>query len=98
MSSHRVVAGVSYPVFFAVYLLGLGLGSAIIAQVIRRIACDTNVHGWRLGLVGALTVIGTCSLLFAVSIFLGTPQRQPVLTTGLTGFAMLAMAGWLVKS
>lgn len=89
-------AGSSYHVLFAVYLLGLGLVSAIVSHTIRGIARDTDVPSWRLGMAGALTVVGGLSLLFALSIFLGTSQREPVLITGTTGLFMLALAGWLV--
>ncbi|WP_411968232.1 hypothetical protein [Haloferax sp. YSSS75] len=88
-------AGANYDVLFAAYLLGLGVLSAAVAHAVRAVSRKTDLPQWRLGAAGALAIVGTISLLFAVSVLVSTMQTTPVLVTGAAGIALLALAGWL---
>lgn len=84
-----------YYVLFAAYLLGLGLAGAVLVHILRTRTPET-VPSWRLGVAGALIVVGTLSLLFALVVLFGSSQFTPVLITGATGLILLALAGWFV--
>jgi hypothetical protein len=80
-----------YDVLFAAYLLGLGLVGAVLVHGLRTRTPGT-VPSWRLGVAGALIVVGILSLLFATVV----SSLTPFLITGTTGLILLALAGWLV--
>jgi mannose/fructose/N-acetylgalactosamine-specific phosphotransferase system component IID len=94
-------AGQNYDVLFAAYLVGLGVVGGLVASLVRgqmgeRIRRpDSARAALRLGVAGALAVVGVISLLFASVVLLGTSQLAPVLITGVTGLVMLGVAGWL---
>lgn len=88
-------AGRNYDLLFAAYLVGLGVISGGVAAVVRRWTKDSSRSALRLGVAGALTVVGAISLSLAVAILLRTSQLAPVLITGATGLVMLGVAGWL---
>ncbi|NHN40678.1 hypothetical protein G9C85_03380 [Halorubellus sp. JP-L1] len=89
-------AGDHYDLLFAAYLLALGVAGATVAHALSGLARD--VPRWRVGVAGALSIVGVLSLLFALSVLLGTSQTTPVLVTAAAGLVMLAVAGWLVGS
>lgn len=88
-------AGSAYPLLFAVYIFGLGLSGAAIATVLRTRSRETNRSLWRVGMAGALGVVGTISILYGLVILVNTSQLVPVLITGVVGVILLALAGWL---
>ncbi|WP_135533688.1 hypothetical protein [Halostella pelagica] len=88
-------AGDYSEVLFAAYLIGLGLAGAVAAAAVRSRADETGAPGWQTGLAGALAVLGSLSLLFALAVLVGTSQWEPVLITGAFGLGTLALAGWL---
>lgn len=88
-------AGSAYPLLFAVYILGLGVSGAAIATVLRTRSPETPLSRWRVGMAGALGVVGTISILYGVVILVTTSQLVPVLITGVVGGILLALAGWL---
>lgn len=87
--------GATRAVLFTAYLLGLGLGGAVIGRAIRRRAGGPTGSSWRIGIAGALAILGGGSLLLAASAFLEPVRREPVLVTATTGLFALALAGWL---
>jgi len=98
-------AGSNYDLLFGAYLVGLGVAGALVASIVRSRTPDsirTQETGsarptLRLGIAGALTVLGLLSLSFAVAVLLGTSQLNPVLITGATGLIALGLAGWLAR-
>lgn len=84
-----------YDVLFAAYLLGLGLVGAVFVHALRTLTHET-VPSWRLGVAGALIVVGVISLSFAVAMSFQISYYTPVLITGATGLILFALAGWLV--
>lgn len=88
-------AGAAHSLLFAVYVFGLGSVGAAIAGRLRSRSGRTPRPWWRTGMAGAVAVLGSLSLLFAVGLLIGTGQRVPVLITGTAGTTMLAVAGWL---
>lgn len=88
-------AGSAYPLLFAAYILGLGVSGAAIATVLRTQSRETSRSLWRVGMAGALGVVGTISILYGVVILVRTSQLVPVLITGVVGVILLALAGWL---
>jgi hypothetical protein len=88
-------AGAYYPVLFGAYLVGLGVAGAVVVHTFRRWTSEADLPSWRLGVAGAFTVVGALSLLFALSILIGTSQMDAVVITGVTGLIFLALAGWL---
>jgi hypothetical protein len=87
--------GSAYPLLFAVYILGLGVSGAAIATVLRVQSRETNLSRWRVGMAGALGVVGMISILYGIVILINTSQLVPVLITGIVGVILLALAGWL---
>lgn len=87
-------AGTYFDVLFAAYLLGLGLVGAVLVHALRT-RTHESVPSWRLGVAGALIVVGVLALLFALAVLYGSTQLTPVLITGTTGLILLALAGWL---
>ncbi|WP_396613153.1 hypothetical protein ACH9L7_07805 [Haloferax sp. S1W] len=85
----------NFDLVFAAYIVGLGLVSAIVAQLARLGGERTDLPQWRLGAAGAIAIVGVLSLLFAANILVSTTQTTPVLITGTAGVVMLALAGWL---
>lgn len=85
---------IDFELVFGLYLVGLGLVGAGVVQGLRTVAPET-VPGWRLGVAGALTVVGVLSLSFALAISFQISYNAPVLITGATGLILLALAGWL---
>ncbi|WP_410765174.1 hypothetical protein [Haloferax sp. DFSO60] len=88
-------AGANYDLLFGVYLVALGVGAAALAGVLRAVSRRTDLPHWRLGAAGALAIVGTLSLLFALRVLLVSTQRTPVLVTGLAGITLIALAAWL---
>ncbi|WP_416839212.1 hypothetical protein [Haloferax sp. DFSO52] len=88
-------AGANFDLLFGAYLVGLGVLGAAVAYVVRAASRVTDLPQWRLGAAGALAIVGTISLLFAVNILVSTTQTTPVLVTGAAGVVLLALAGWL---
>lgn len=88
-------AGSAYPLLFAVYLLGLGVSGAVLATVLRTQLRETDRSVWRVGMAGALGVVGTISILYGLVLLGTTSQLAPVLITGGVGVVLLALAGWL---
>jgi len=87
-------AGAYYDVLFYGYLIGLGLIGAGVVHMLRA-RTHKSVPGWRIGVAGALVVVGVLSLLFALLVLFGSSRLDPVLITGATGLILLAVAGWL---
>lgn len=88
-------AGPYYYLLFAVYLLGLGIAGAVVSTVLRKQSRETNLSEWRIGMAGALAVVGIISIFFGLVTLVGTSQLTPVLITGVAGLIMLALARWL---
>ncbi|KAB1188911.1 MULTISPECIES: hypothetical protein [Haloferax] len=87
-------AGVNFNLLFAAYIVGLGLVGAAVAHFLRLGGRATDLPQWRLGVAGALAIVGTISLLFGLRVFLVSTERTPVLVTGAAGIVLLALAGW----
>jgi hypothetical protein len=88
-------AGSNYTIYFSLYVLGLGVVGAAVSAALRRQSHETDRLGVRIGVAGALAVVGVLSLLFGLAVLLGTSQRTPVLVTGGAGVVLLGLAGWL---
>lgn len=86
-------AGSYYYPLFAAYVLGLGLAGGAVASVVRKRSQDTAT--WRVGVAGAVAVVGAMSLLYGAILLVATSQLVPVGITGGVGLAMLAVAAWL---
>lgn len=88
-------AGPNYDLLFAVYILGLGVIGAAVSIGLREQSRSTGLSWWRLGVAGALAVVGFLSILFGAVILAGTSQLAPVVITGITGMGLLLLAAWL---
>ena len=82
-------------VLFPLYLIGLGVTSAVVGHIIRRLTPTRTLSTWRFGLAGAFVVVGVLSLLFGVLVLSRSSQLTPVVFTGVTGVVLLLVAGWL---
>ena len=83
------------PALFGAYLVGLGVVTAAAAEAVRNGAERTGRSALRIGVAGALALVGVLSLVFTVAIAFQTSQREPVVTAGAAGLALLALAGWI---
>lgn len=88
-------AGPGYHLLFAVYILTLGVIGAALSIGLREQSRRTGLSWWRLGVAGALAVVGCLSLLFGVAVLAGTSQLAPAAITGITGLGLLTLAAWL---
>lgn len=88
-------AGSNYYLLFALYLLGLGVSGAALSTVLRTQSRQADLSIWRVGMAGALAVVGLISLLYGGVILAGTTQLTPGLITGVVGIVLLVLAGWL---
>lgn len=88
-------AGNYYDVLFAVYIFGLGVGSGVVAHILRRKSAEDTLD-WRSGVAGAFAVVGAFALLFAVSVFVRGSAVAPALVSAVAGIVMLAISGWLL--
>lgn len=84
-----------FPVVYGVYLIALGVAGAAAVHAVQRRLPETHLSSWRLGVAGALGVVGTLSILFAVIALFGTSQMDAVLLTGASGLILLSLASWL---
>lgn len=81
-----------FDVVFWLYIVGLGLSSAVLAHGFRSLASKTSLPAWRVGLAGGLTVVAMISFLFAAVIYSGTTQSEPVRILGRSGLILLLLA------
>lgn len=88
-------AGSNYAILFSLYILGLGVIGGSVSALLRKRSRETDLPGLRLGMAGALAVVGVLSLLFGLVVLLGTSQLTPVFVTGAVGVVLLGLAGWL---
>ncbi|AKU07120.1 hypothetical protein [Haloferax gibbonsii] len=88
-------AGAGYDLFFAAYLVGLGVVAAGVSRVVRGKSKTTGLAWWRVGAASALALVGVISLLFALLVLVNGVQFTPVLVTGGAGIALLALAAWV---
>lgn len=82
----------SFTVVFALYIVGLGFLSAVLAYGFRSLASKMELPAWRVGLAGGLTVIAGIAFLFAAIVYSGTPQSEPVRILGASGLVLLLLA------
>lgn len=85
-------AGSFYQLFFALYILGLGLIGGLAAHGIRRAADATDLPPWRLGLAAGFAVVAVIAFLFAAMVYTGTAQSEPVRIASATGIVLLVLA------
>lgn len=85
-------AGSSYALLFALYIIGLGLVGGLLAHAIKVVSGRSDVPEWRLGLAAGFAVVGVIAFLFAVLVYTGTMQSEPVMIATATGVVLLVLA------
>lgn len=85
-------AGSFYHVLFALYIVSLGFVGGLFAHAVRAAATAVEIPAWRLGLAAGFAIVAVIAFLFAVMIYSGTSQTEPVRITGATGVVLLVLA------